>query len=140
MKKTTPLAVLFLPLVLTGTAPGCAASSAPAGTAVDNRGDERACFNVKDALSFSALHDKFVYVRCRRDRHYLLTMENICLGLKNSTAISIASGFNRVCTNDRATITYNGLGRTSRCSILTVEAVEDRAAAEKLVESRTRPK
>jgi len=129
----------FLSLTLTATGLGCASH-----TAVEAGGAEPpdlpACFNVRDVLSFDALHDKYVYVRCRRGRHFLLTMENICLGLRNSVAIAVANDFNRVCSQDRATITYEGLGRTSRCLILWVENVKDRAAAHALVENRTSPK
>ena len=126
----------ILVLTLTVTGFGCASTNAAAPRAGEPPAAE-ACFNVRDVLSFEALHDKFVYVRCRRKRHYLLTMENICLGLRNSLAIAVSNDFNRVCSQDRATITYEGLGRTSRCQILWVEKVEDRAAAQILVERRT---
>jgi hypothetical protein len=128
----------FLGLTLAFTGLGCTSTKS-----ADNREDapvaQEACFNVRDVLSFDALHDKYVYVRCRRGRHYLLTMENICLGLRNSLAIAVSNDFNRVCSQDRATIRYEGLGRTSRCLILWVEKVEDREAARALVERRTKP-
>jgi len=117
---------------------GCASTDANAPSE-DAPPAADACFNVRDVLSFEALHDKYVYVRCRRGKHYLLTMENICLGLRNSLAITVANDFNRVCSQDRATITHEGLGGTSRCLILWVEKVEDRAAAQALVERRTSP-
>ena len=101
---------------------------------------EDACFNVRDVRSFDAIRDRFVYVRCLRDRHYLLTMEDACQGLQNSLAVAVACGFNRVCSHDRATLTYRDFDRTRHCRILRVEAVDDLAAAEKLVESRTNPK
>ena len=127
-----------LGLIVTISGFGCTSTSATAA----GEGEPpaaKACFNVRDVLSFDALHDKFVYVRCRHGRHFLLTMENICLGLRNSLAIAVSNDFNRVCSQDRATITYQGLGRTARCLILRVEAVDDRAAAQKLVERRTKP-
>ena len=101
---------------------------------------EEACFNVRDVRSFDAIRDRFVYVRCLRDGHYLLTMENACQGLQNSLAVAVASGFNRVCSSDRATLTYRDFDRTRHCRILRVEAVDDLAAAATLVESRTNPK
>jgi len=127
----------FLGLTLAFTGLGCT-STKSADTREDAPVAQEACFNVRDVLSFDALHDKFVYVSCRRGRHYLLTMENICLGLRNSLAIAVSNDFNRVCSQDGATITYRGLGRTARCIILQVEAVDDRAAAQELVERRTK--
>jgi len=127
-----------LGLIVTISGFGCASTNAAAA----GEGEPpaaKACFNVRDVLSFDALHDKFVYVSCRHGRHFLLTMENICLGLRNSLAIAVSNDFNRVCSQDRAMITFEGLGRTSRCLILWVEKVDDRAAAQELVERRTNP-
>jgi hypothetical protein len=100
---------------------------------------EDACFNVRDVRSFDAIHDRFVYVRCLRGKHYLLTMDNACQGLQNSLAVAVSSGFNRVCSYDRARLTYRNFNRTFHCGILRVEAVDDRAAAADLVKRRTKP-
>jgi len=127
-----------LGLIVTISGLGCTSTSAAAAGEGEPPAAE-ACFNVRDVLSFDALHDKFVYVSCRHGRHFLLTMENICLGLRNSLAIAVSNDFNRVCSQDGATITYRGLGRTARCIILQVEAVDDKAAAQALVERRTKP-
>ena len=97
------------------------------------------CFNVLDVRSFDALADRFVYLRCLRGKHYLLTMEPACLGLQNSLAVAVSSGFNRVCSHDRAGLTYRNFDRPARCGIVRVEAVDDRAAAQVLVERRTKP-
>jgi len=100
---------------------------------------EKACFRVRYTRSFDAVDDRFVYVRCVQDKHYLLTMDNACLGLQNSIAVAVANGYDRVCSNDRAFITYREFDQTRRCGILKVERVEDRAAALKLVELRKKP-
>jgi hypothetical protein len=100
---------------------------------------EKACFRVRDTRSFDAVDDRFVYLRCVRDKHYLLTMDNACLGLQNSIAVAVANGYDRVCSNDHAFITYREFDQTRRCGILNVERVEDRAAALKLVELRKKP-
>ena len=99
----------------------------------------RHCFNVRDVRSFDAIHDRYVYVRCRRGKHYLLTMANACLGLQDSIAVAAADDFNRVCSHDGAWLTYRDFERTRRCVILRVEAVDDRAAALDLVARRTQP-
>ena len=49
----------------------------------------RHCFNVRDVRSFDAIHDRYVYVRCRRGKHYLLAMANACLGLQDSIAVAL---------------------------------------------------
>jgi len=83
--------------------------------------------------------DRFVYVRCVRDKHYLLTMDNACIGLQNSIAVAVANGYDRVCSKDRAFITYREFNQIRRCGILNVEQVEDREAALKLVERLEAP-
>lgn len=100
---------------------------------------EKACFRVRNTRSFDAVDDRFVYVRCVQDKHYLLTMDNACLGLQNSIAVAVANGYDRVCSNDRAFITYREFDQTRRCGILKVEQVANRAAALKLVELRREP-
>jgi len=97
---------------------------------------KKACFRVRDTRSLSAVDDRFVYVRCIRDRHYLLTMDNACLGLENSIAVAVSNRFDRVCSNDRAWITYKEFNQTRRCGILNVEEVSDREGALQLVKER----
>jgi len=129
------LASLFvLMVVIAGTA---CTSTEEVGKIEGSPIAEDACFNIRDVRSFDAIHDRFVYVRCLRDGRYLLTMENACQGLQNSLAVAVASGFNRVCSNDRATLTYRDFDRTRLCVILSVEAVETRTAAQNLVARRS---
>ena len=68
----------------------------------------RHCFNVRDVRSFDAIHDRYVYVRCRRGKHYLLTMANACLGLQDSIAVAAADDFNRVCSPSFVASTAKG--------------------------------
>jgi len=100
---------------------------------------EESCFNVRDARSFDALDDQHVYVRGRRNEHYLLTMVAGCIGLRDSFRIAISNDFSRVCSNSFATVTYRGLtGAAETCRVRMVESVEDKDAAEALAESRRR--
>jgi hypothetical protein len=133
--KKPAISVLAV-LMITASGIGCSSTTPPSSSEAVNLAADT-CFNVRDVLSFEALHDKYVYVKCRRGKSYLLTMENICLGLRNSLAIAITNDFSRVCSQDRATITYEGLGRTWPCFILRVERVEDGEAAGALVDQRT---
>jgi hypothetical protein len=95
------------------------------------------CFNVRETRSFSALDDRFVYLEGPRDEHFVLTMFAGCIGLEDSIQIAISNELSRVCSIDTAEVTYRGVGgNLETCSIRRVEAVEDRAAAEALVESR----
>ena len=125
---------VWLPLVLFGYGLTLAGEPTPSNegepTAVD------ACFRVRNTRSFDAVDDRFVYLRCVRDKHYLLTMDNACFGLQNSIGIAVAGGFDRVCSNDRAMVTYRDFNRTRRCGILKVEAVENREAALELIKKR----
>jgi hypothetical protein len=99
---------------------------------------EETCFNVRDIRSFDALDDRHIYARGRADNHYLFTMLGVCPGLEGAFRIAISDTFSRVCSLSSATVTYRGFTRLETCRIGTVEAVEDKAAAEALVESRER--
>ncbi len=98
---------------------------------------EEACFNVRAVRSFDAITDMYIYVRARRDEHYLLTMFSGCFGLRGALGIGISNVFSRVCSNDNATIVYRDFGRRETCRIRRVESVSSKEAAEELVELRT---
>jgi hypothetical protein len=114
------LAVLF----------GC--SSTPAN---DTGAD--ACLRVRDVRGYTALHDRYVFIRAARDRHYLLEIDQGCRGLTFGSGIVISNAFDRVCSHDGATISFRDFDRTRRCRILEVEAVAGLEAAEALVIQRT---
>jgi hypothetical protein len=127
-----------LVVVLTVVVLGCT-STRNISVSGDRPGAEATCFNVIDLRSLTALHDRYVFARCRRGKHYLLTMAPACQGLQNSIAMVVSNDFNRVCSHDQARLTYRDFDRTRDCVILRVEAVENRAAALDLVAHRTQP-
>ena len=103
------------------------------------RSTRSACFSVRRINSFSAFHDEYIYIQDRGSRNYLLTMHRGCFGLRSARDIAIQNHTDRVCSNSQAVVSYRGPGaRLEKCFIRTVEAVEDRAAARALVESRAR--
>ena len=73
MGVTQRLIATVVGVVLAFSGIGCVSTDATAPSG-DARHVAKGCFNVRDVLSFEALHDKYVYVRCRRGKHYLLTM------------------------------------------------------------------
>lgn len=133
---------LFASALLTATA-GLAQDRRDAAREVEIAGDappaEETCFNVREVRNFSGLDDRYVYLETLRDEHFVLTMFPGCFGLEDAIQIAISNQLSRVCSVDTAKITYRGLGGDlESCPIRRVEAVEDRAAAEALVESRKR--
>jgi hypothetical protein len=100
---------------------------------------KEACFNVRNIASFSALHERFVYVRLLSGESYLLTLDNVYTGLPFATGITISGTFSRVCSDTGATLTFMEFGRQVFCRIVRVEAVADKEQAEKLVKHRTAP-
>jgi hypothetical protein len=98
---------------------------------------EPACFSARDARSFDAINDQFVYIEGRRNRNYLLTMFSICSGLRSAVDLGISSGGGRVCSNGGAEVVYRAFGRSETCPIRTVESVDDKTFARRLVESRS---
>jgi hypothetical protein len=101
-----------------------------------NPKNKKTCFNVRDTRSYTALHDRYVYVKCVRKKHYLLTIDQGCRGMMNSFGVSITNDFNRVCSHSGAMISFREYSQPKRCRILEVEAVEDLEAAEEMVEER----
>ena len=98
------------------------------------------CFNVRNVRRYSVLHERYVYVRVRGNEHYLLSLERPCMGLPFATGIAISNDFSRVCSDTLAYITFRDGGRLDRCTIIRVEAVADKAMAERVVTNRTTPK
>ena len=76
----------------------------------------------------------------RSDEHYLLTLDNVYLGLPYATGITISGTFSRVCSDTGAMITYLDSGRPAFCRIRRVEAVASKEEAEELVKDRTTPR
>jgi hypothetical protein len=134
MKHATALLVTVMAVGLGGV-PGSRADE-PDPVVDQASKPEKTCFRVRDTRGFSAIDDRFVYVRSVRNRHYLLTLDNRCYGLEYSIRIAIANEFDRVCSNDRAVLTYRDFNRLHRCQILDVEAVTGLDEAEVLVDQR----
>lgn len=128
--------ILVIVFLLAGVSDVVPAQEGRESETVEEPKVEKACFRVRDTRSIDAVDDRFVYVRCVRDKHYLLTMDNACLGLENSIAVAVSNRFDRVCSNDRAWITYKEFSQTRRCGILNVEEVSDREGALQLVKER----
>jgi len=119
------------------------ASADGAGAAQIDIGDlpppaEETCFYSRDIDRFTALSDSFVLVEDRGVAHYLLTLLPGCVGVDRSLRIALISDLQRVCANAAPRIGYDGPGGPETCPIIKIEAVEDRAAAERLVEMRSR--
>ncbi|MGD1146484.1 MAG: DUF6491 family protein [Thermoanaerobaculaceae bacterium] len=103
---------------------------------------KEACFDVRRADSFSALHERFVYVRLLGNEHYLLTLDSVYTSLPFATGIKLSGEFkfSRVCSDTGAMITFVDFGRPVFCRIVRVEAVASKEAAQQLVKDRTTPK
>jgi hypothetical protein len=124
-----------------GPTPTAGEPSPPTIEPVAPRPDlQLSCFNVRNVRRYSALHERYVYVRVRSDEHYLLTMDRPCMGLPYATSIAISNDFSRVCSDTQAYVTFRDGSRLDRCGIVRVEVVADKAMAERVVKNRTTPK
>lgn len=99
---------------------------------------EETCLSSREIRRFSALSDEFVLLEARRDEYYLLTLFPGCIGVRSSIEIALISDLDRVCSNSAASIGYRGVRGRETCPIQRIERVEDRASAERLVETRSR--
>jgi len=139
MQRKQRTAAWLLGLISTVSVFACT-STQNVDTSGSGPATKEACFSVRRADSFSALHERFVYVRALGDEHYLLTLDAPHMGLPFATGITISGSFTRVCSDTGAMITYIDAGRPVLCRIVRVEAVANREAAQKLVTERTTPR
>jgi hypothetical protein len=140
---TAGLTILILAAVVGGCAstPKAGTTTTPTVEPIAPRPDlQLSCFNVRNVRRYSALHERYVYVRVRGDEHYLLSLERPCMGLPYATGIAISNDFSRVCSDTLAYITFRDGGRLDRCTVVRVELVADKAMAERVVKNRTTPK
>ena len=140
MHREQRAAACLLGLILAVPALACTSSQKVETTTGRASAAERACFNVRNVDSFSPLSNRFVYVRTTGDKHYLLTMDSMYPSLPYATGIAMSGNYAWVCSNTGAMITYVDAGRPVFCRILSVEAVDNKEAAQKLVDARTTPK
>ena len=108
-----------------------------AGTSGGGQTAGDACFNIRSADSFSPLDDRFVYVRLLDGKQYLLTLDTIYTGLPFATGIRISNNFGRACSDSGAMVTFRDSDHQAIARVIRVEAVADKAAAQKLVKERT---
>jgi hypothetical protein len=142
-RMTAGLTILILAAVVGGcsSTPKADTTTTPTVEPVAPRPDlQLSCFNVRNVRRYSALHERYVYVRVRGDEHYLLSLERPCMGLPYATGIAISNDFSRVCSDTLAYITFRDGGRLDRCTVVRVELVADKAMAERVVKNRTTPK
>ncbi len=114
---------------------GCATTGS--GTTVTGAGDERVCIKVSTINSFSVIDEQHVYVDATGKDAFLLTLENLCSGLKFARGIAIANAMSRVCGDGSGILVYdNSPTGKKRCRIVRIDRVADKVAAEALVADR----
>ena len=112
---------------------GCA-SSRPTDAA---SATDRVCVRVQQINSYQPIGDHHVVIKASASKRYLLTLDEICTGLKFARGIAIAEASTRVCNDGFSFLTFQQPGHgTRRCRIINLEEVENSDAAEALVESR----
>jgi len=100
---------------------------------------KKVCINRREISSIRGLDDRHAFVKLGASRHYLLTMDKGCRGLKLARTIAIdATG--RVCGDGLTLLSfeYPAVG-PMRCRIEGIDSVPDKDAALELIESRAAP-
>jgi hypothetical protein len=98
---------------------------------------KRVCINRREINTIRALDDQHALVKLGASRHYLLTMDNGCRGLRLARQIAIADAITRVCGDGLTLLSfdYPAVG-PMRCRIEGIDSVPDKNAAWELIESR----
>ncbi len=101
---------------------------------------EKVCVNKRNINSFDTIDDQHLYIKATGNRHYLFTMWNRCMGLRNAYGIGIKDTMSRVCSGGFGEVVYRDFGRLQSCKIGSIETVASRDDAKGLVEDRKRAK
>jgi hypothetical protein len=130
MKGTGFLAVA----VVAGLGLTACASSRPTDAA---SATDRVCVRVQQINSYEPIGDHHVVIKASASTRYLLTLDEICTGLKFARGIAISDASTRVCNDGFSFLTFQQPGHGARrCRIINLEEVESSEAAEALVKSR----
>lgn len=139
MQGTQPAAAWLLGLVLTVSGVACT-STQTVDTSGGTPATTDACFNVRRVASFSALSERFVYVRLQDDKQFLLTLDRLYMGLPFAIGITMHGEYSRVCSDTGARLTFKDIGGPAIARVIRVEAVASKEAAQKLVDGQSTPK
>ena len=103
---------------------------------------KKMCVSARNIRSFNAIDDQHIYVSAYgSNKHFLLTMQRRCLGLRSANTIAVRDTSSRVCSNSFGAIIYRQMGRgTETCNVDTVEALVSRQDAWSLIDERKRAK
>lgn len=101
---------------------------------------EKVCVNKRNINSFDSIDDQHLYIQATGNRHYLFTMWNRCMGLRQAYGIGIKDTMSRVCSNGFGEVVYRDFGRLQSCKISTIEPVSSKDDAKGLVADRKRAK
>ena len=125
------------PLILILALSGCADSSRVVADKSPGA-PGKVCVNVRNIDSFDAIDDRHIYIKARGEqKHFLLTMVGVCLGLRNAQTIAVKDTQSRVCSNSFGEVVYRDLGRSlESCRIRTIDAVSSKDDAKDLVQYR----
>lgn len=101
---------------------------------------KKVCFNRREINMIRALDDQHAFVKLGATRHYMLTLDKTCTGLKIARQIAVSEGINRVCGDGFTLLSFETpvVGQM-RCRIEVVDSVADIEAAMALIESRKGP-
>ena len=113
---------------------GCASSQPEEG----EPSADRVCVNRRDISAIGAFDDRHVIVKARADDYYLFTVDKGCSGLGFAWGIAIAEESTQVCGDGFSFLSFDrsDVGER-RCRIVKIESVQDRKAAEAVIESRS---
>ena len=126
----------ILGLISTLASLGCA-STPDSETKSPGARAARECFDQAGVRAYSPLDERFVYVRVRGDKHYLLTIDRADPSFLFANGITISNTVRNVCSHSGAVLTYSSSGRRVSFRILRVESVAGKEEALKLVRDRT---
>jgi len=92
------------------------------------------CVQVRNVNGYSVIDDRHVLLNGGASRHYLVTTRNRCPDLR--FGMQLGFSFGRTARLCRPFIEHIVTGGPVRCSIETIEEVENRQAAQALIDAR----
>ena len=98
---------------------------------------KKVCINRREISSIRGLDDQHAFVKLGSSRHYLLTVDNACRGLKLARTITLSEGSSRICGDGLTLLSFEyPMVGPMRCRVDLIDSVPDMDAALELIESR----
>jgi hypothetical protein len=108
--------------------------------AADDGKAKRTCVNGNEINAISSLDARHAFVKVGVRRFHVFTLDESCQDFARARRIAVSERSGRVCNDGMTLLVFETpAAGTMRCRIEAIDAVADKEAARRLIESRAEP-